>query len=255
MIRRNLTANLRSQNWTAIAIDFLIVASGVFLGIQASNWNQTRLEKRETERLLKRIEPEVDQIMVFSANARDYYATTRRFAESALAGWRGDPTVSDNDFVVGAYQASQAHGLNQSQSWAAVFGADQLRNVDDDRLRIPLARLMTFNVEGLNSQAVWTRYREDVRMVIPDEVQQAIRQSCGDRLRPGETFDFALPHTCPVTLDSKLAAQVARDLRAHPELAGELRMHLAVVSSYLNNLTQYEGEALLVRQRLASLDH
>ena len=39
MILRRLTTNLRAQNWTAIAIDFLIVVLGVFLGIQASNWN------------------------------------------------------------------------------------------------------------------------------------------------------------------------------------------------------------------------
>lgn len=46
MILRRLTTNLKSQNWTAIAIDFVIVVIGVFLGIQASNWNQSRLEKR-----------------------------------------------------------------------------------------------------------------------------------------------------------------------------------------------------------------
>jgi predicted nucleic acid-binding protein len=252
MILRKLTANLKTQNWTAVGIDFLIVVLGVFVGVQASNWNQARIERAETQRLLMRIEPEIDQIITFAANARDYYATSRRYAETALAAWNGDATISDNDFVIAAYQASQIHGLNESQSWAAVFGADELRNVDDDRLRIPLARLMAFDVENLNSNAVASRYREDVRMVIPDAVQQAIRKTCGDRLKSTETFDFALPHSCSLKLDPALAGQVAADLRGHPELARELRLHLALVSSFLNSLTQYEQEAQIVRQRIAA---
>jgi len=253
MILRRLSKNLQAQNWTAIAIDFLIVVIGVFLGIQASNWNQGRVNRAETQHLLMRIEPEIDQIIDFAGNTRDYYATSRRFAETAFAAWNGDAKVSDNDFVIAAYQASQIHGLGQSQSWAAVFGADQLRNVDDDRLRIPLARLMAFDVENLNSTAVASRYREDVRMVIPDSVQQAIRGSCGDRLIPGDTSQLTLPHRCPLRLDPTTAKRVASDLRAHPELARELRVHLAGVASFLNSLMQYEGEARIVRDRLSAL--
>jgi hypothetical protein len=254
MILRRLTANLKAQNWTAVGIDFLIVVLGVFVGIQASNWNQARISRADTQRLLMRIEPEIDQIITFADGTRDYYGTTRRFAETAFAGWRGDRQVSDNDFVIAAYQASQIHGLGQSQSWAAVFGADQLRNVDDDRLRIPLARLMAFDVQNLNSTAVASRYRDDVRMVIPDSVQQAIRRSCGDRMLPGDAAQLTLPHRCPLQLDPATAKQVAADLRAHPELARELRLHLALVSSFLNSLMQYEQEAQIVRERLSALE-
>ena len=255
MILRRLTENLRAQNWMAIAIDFLIVVIGVFLGIQASNWNQARTDRAETRHLLLRIEPEIDQIIDFAANTRDYYATSRRFAETAFAGWDGDPRISDSDFVIAAYQASQIHGLGQSQSWAAVFGADQLRNVDDDRLRIPLARLMAFDVENLNSTAVASRYREDVRMVIPDRIQQAIRASCGDRLIRGDTSQLMLPPRCPLKLDQATAKHVAADLRAHPELPRELRVHLAGVASFLNSLMQYDAEAKVVHDRLAALYH
>ena len=33
-------------------------------------------------------------------------------SDVALAGWRNDPKVSDNDFVIAAYQASQVFGFN-----------------------------------------------------------------------------------------------------------------------------------------------
>ena len=38
MILRRLAENLHAQNWTAIAIEFVLVVLGVFLGIQAQNW-------------------------------------------------------------------------------------------------------------------------------------------------------------------------------------------------------------------------
>lgn len=44
MLLRRIIAHLRKQEWTAVAIDFVIVVIGVFVGIQVANWNETRLE-------------------------------------------------------------------------------------------------------------------------------------------------------------------------------------------------------------------
>ena len=49
MILRRVIGHFRQQEWTAIAIDFVIVVVGVFIGIQVSNWNETRV-LRERER-------------------------------------------------------------------------------------------------------------------------------------------------------------------------------------------------------------
>jgi len=59
----------------------------------------------------------------------DYYAVTRRYGDTAFAGWRKDPHVSDRDFVIAAYQSSQKliSGLNNA-SWSQIFGGDRLRD-------------------------------------------------------------------------------------------------------------------------------
>ena len=50
MILRRLTQSLKAQNWTAIWIEFVLLVLGVFLGIQAANWNEQRREHAlETE--------------------------------------------------------------------------------------------------------------------------------------------------------------------------------------------------------------
>ena len=53
MFLRRIIENLKTQNWTAIAIEFAIVIVGVFIGTQVSNWNQERIEKSETAQLLR----------------------------------------------------------------------------------------------------------------------------------------------------------------------------------------------------------
>ncbi|MEX0644260.1 MAG: hypothetical protein WD076_03060 [Parvularculaceae bacterium] len=45
MILRRVIAHFRKQEWTAIALDFLIVVVGVFVGLQVNNWNEARSER------------------------------------------------------------------------------------------------------------------------------------------------------------------------------------------------------------------
>ena len=44
MILRRVVHRLKQQEWTAIAIELVLVVLGVFIGIQVSNWNETRKE-------------------------------------------------------------------------------------------------------------------------------------------------------------------------------------------------------------------
>lgn len=45
MIMRRLAQHLREQNWSSIVIEFVLLVLGVFLGLQASNWNDARNEQ------------------------------------------------------------------------------------------------------------------------------------------------------------------------------------------------------------------
>ena len=126
MILRRLSANLRAQNWTAIGIEFLIVVVGVFIGTQVANWNQARLEKEATKRMLVQLIPELRAELAFFKNVETYYATTRRYADLAMAGWKNGGGMSDSEFVIAAYQASQISGIGiNPDSWSLTFGGEQ----------------------------------------------------------------------------------------------------------------------------------
>ncbi len=54
MLLRRVIEHVKAQNWTAVALDFVIVVVGVFIGIQVSNWNDARaLSKRADQSLVE----------------------------------------------------------------------------------------------------------------------------------------------------------------------------------------------------------
>lgn len=238
MILRRLTENLRAQNWTAIVIEFLIVVIGVFIGTQVANWNQQRLAKVETERMLEQLVPELQSQMEFFDSARTYYATSRRYADLALAAWNGDPGISDEQFVIAAYQASQISGIGtNAENWALTFGGDQLRNIDDQKVRRNMELMLTSDYGMVSLDAVASPYREHVRRLIPIHVQDDIRHECGDR-NVASKFGFVLivlPKTCRMRIPPAEAATIAAALRAEPALVEELNWHLAAIAVFLSN--------------------
>ncbi len=59
MLLRRITEHLKAQNWTAVALDFVIVVVGVFIGIQVSNWNAARGERASEAGYLEAMEEDV----------------------------------------------------------------------------------------------------------------------------------------------------------------------------------------------------
>ena len=239
MFLRRIIENLRVQNWTAIAIDLAIVVVGVFIGMQVANWNQARLDKIETEHMLVQLLPELQSQIEFFDSVRTYYATSRQYADQALAGWRGDSGLTDEQFVIAAYQATQITGIGtNAENWALTFGGEQLRNIKDPKVQRNMEIMLTSDYTPVSLDAAATPYREDVRHIIPIRIQDDIRRECGDRIvkgKAGAVFTI-LPKTCDLRIEPAEAAKIAAALRARPDLAQELNWHLAAIAVVLTNV-------------------
>ena len=255
MIFRRAVARLRGQDWLAITIQVAIVMIGVFMGIQVANWNEERLERHETQRMLTRLKPELRNLLDLYASARTYYATTRDYAATAFAGWRSDPKISDRDFVIAAYQASQIYGRfgTNNATWATIFGAERLRAIDDPVIRNNLAFLMYIDTSQIAAGAN-TPYRQNVRRVIPAEIQDAIRAECGDRRSPDNPQLVLLPRSCDLDVPPAAAATAAAALRARPQLADDLRWHTGAVAGVLVNLEVFEEQTSKLKEQIDSLE-
>jgi|APFre7841882724_1041349.scaffolds.fasta_scaffold68621_1 hypothetical protein len=79
MLLRRIIAHLRRQEWAAIAIDFVIVVVGVFIGIQVANWNESRLEAQRERAYLVALQGDFRAVVAELESDAARYAA---FAES-----------------------------------------------------------------------------------------------------------------------------------------------------------------------------
>lgn len=63
MILRRISENIRSQNWFAVAVEFIIVVVGVFMGLQVQDWNDARKARIEERGLLSRLHVETLELL------------------------------------------------------------------------------------------------------------------------------------------------------------------------------------------------
>ncbi len=61
MILRRVMEHVKTQNWTAVGLDFVIVVVGVFIGIQVSNWNAARGERAKEYGYLVRLHEDLEK--------------------------------------------------------------------------------------------------------------------------------------------------------------------------------------------------
>jgi len=47
VILSKFNRQLKSQNWLGVILDFLVVVIGIFVALQAADWNQSRLDQKE----------------------------------------------------------------------------------------------------------------------------------------------------------------------------------------------------------------
>ncbi|MCK7592721.1 hypothetical protein [Pseudomarimonas salicorniae] len=62
MILRRIAQQLREQNWAAIAIEFVLLIVGVFLGIQVANWNEDRQQVARQAQYMERLRVDFEGI-------------------------------------------------------------------------------------------------------------------------------------------------------------------------------------------------
>lgn len=83
MLIRRFTEHLRDQNWFAVALDFLVVVVGIFVGLQVSDWNQARLDRLEADYHLSFLRSELsEEISAAEAEIEQSENTLRKSFEA-----------------------------------------------------------------------------------------------------------------------------------------------------------------------------
>lgn len=81
-VLRRIATDLRQHHWTGVAIELLIVVLGVFIGLQAANWNEGRKDRALARQYLERLRED----LVLSAQAAQSNIDNMQ-EQSSRAAW------------------------------------------------------------------------------------------------------------------------------------------------------------------------
>ena len=92
MLLRRITGYLKTQNWTAIVLEFVIVVVGVFVGLKAQEWSAGREDKQRLLRIVTALKTDLaDARRVESGFQQDIEAGLAAFDEARRQGKRPLP--------------------------------------------------------------------------------------------------------------------------------------------------------------------
>ena len=243
MILRRLSQSLKTQNWSAIWIEFILLVVGVFLGIQVANWNEAREANQKskifTERLKADLRGEDWTYQFLIAYNREVLANANR----AVAALEGKAVLSDEALLVSAYRATQYRNRNQRGStYDELISTGNIGLIRDRNLRDTAIRLYNLAIfDNLVREGMQSRYREAFRMSLPNDVQRALGKQCGDRVsRAGDyaTIHGSLDYPCRAGLSAQTIAESAQALRSNPDILRFLRVRIADLETRMFDLTR-----------------
>ena len=256
MVIRQIREHVTAHNWFAVGIDVAVVVAGVFLGTQANNWNEARLERAAAADYREQIIDDLKSNEVDIAGRKAYYQSVRAHALAALAAVEEPSGAQGETFLVDAYQASQVwvRPLNRT-GYDEMTGAGLSNNLGDRQTRSRLTTYYTQIRQFDFNAAYMTSYRERLRRVMPYKVQLAVQRRCGDLVTvlPSGAQTAALPDTCSLDLEqATITLATSRIERA--DLVEDLTRHIADIDQKMLLFERYGRQARDIRLFLEAKD-
>lgn len=248
MIIRTLINHLKTQNWLAAGVDLIIVIAGIFLGLQANEWNeQRRAEEQEViylERLLVNLENDELQWNRNKASALNSIEQID-FLISAL-GNEDILRANPKDFVFSIRQAAwSSQFVPDDTAWSELQATGRALLISSPPLRREIAQYYG-NFERASNQwnsiyrEMTVPYRTIISGTIPPHLEKAIRS------------DATIQESTVVSIDEALTARdkfLARP-KAWDYLMLQLSLHQNRYTSANPGTTGYRDSLLKLRQNI-----
>jgi hypothetical protein len=253
MVSRRIRDEAAKHNWFGVAVELAIVIIGVFLGLQANNWNIARSESAEARQYRAQI------VSSLRANETDmlaraaYYRQVRTHALAALAALESSPPRTDESFLVDAYLATNTNRRPLERSAydemiSSGVGRDRIGLQTRSEMAAYYAQIPQFNENVLSI----TEYKDTLRSAMTYSVQKRIAEECRDVVRtlPTGVQIVSMPAECHADLEPKAAAGAIARLKGTPALDRDLTRQLADLDQKLVLFKRYARLAHDLRSKL-----
>lgn len=252
MVVRRIREHVAGHNWFAVFVDLIIVILGVFIGLQASNWNAARIERREVNAYRTQIIDDLTANVQELAERAHYYRQVRAHALAAMEAVAGGAPRSEA-FLVNSYQATQVSPIRMERSaYDEMIASGMAKSFGNPAVRRRLSSYYA-GTERLETASIYsTGYRERIRREMMFAVQQRLRERCSDVVAtsPDGLETVTLPERCDLKLPSAMIVRAAVDLSDTPELQQELGRHIGDLDVKIARFERWLQVARDTRQAL-----
>ena len=255
MILRRVIEHVRNQQWTAIGIDLVIVVVGVFIGLQVSNWNDDRATARRAAAFTERLRDDLREEAWGYEMQIGYYSDVHGNSRRALDALTAKAPLPDEQLLIAAYRATQYNGNTRRRAtYDELTSRGEIGLIGDGKLRDISQFVYTSTLfDDIVREGQASHYRQWFRLNLPHDVQQALAETCGDRVVLAGDYagiDHSIDYPCSTGLPAASVANAAAILRGDPEAVRLLRLRFADVGTHLFNLTIYYAD---MRDRLRAI--
>lgn len=203
MLLRRIIEHVRTQNWTAVALDFFIVVVGVFIGTNVTNWNDARQLQERSQEYVMRLLSDLEIEYEYAKSINEYYATAREASVVAFDGLTGRSKYDDRTILINAFRATQYQWYETRRAaYDELVSSGDLGLIRDPKLRDIAVRyygnsstayeLMQYN--GQHSE-----YRRLFEQIVDPNIRSALHNECGDReytSAAGVSGIFTIAYSC-----------------------------------------------------------
>ena len=240
MSLRRFTQSVREQNWTTILIEFVLLVCGVFLGIQAANWNEQRAEDARAQAYLARIRGNLETDLLSIQRREVVWRQVIDDGKAAIhyaeSGERVDGSAWKT--VLAFYQASQLwQWVSMDATYQEMRSGGELGLIRDQDLRDALSQYYLETGSGVAYLfSLQPEYRKIVRGLTPSVVADHVWAKCWQQ--PSPTEQRLLDCDSPIS-EAEAQVVLAGYLKA-PGLLPELRFWVANQGVALNVIANYK---------------
>ena len=239
MVVRRFRKHVAKQDWFAVTIDLAIVVLGVFLGIQASNWNAARIETNLAHSYRERLIDEVKFNIRQHRQQSAYYQQVLAHGHRAMASLQSERIENPAQFVIDSVQLTQVD-LSPAKSFIynEMMSAGLVNRLGD----IPVQQAASdyYTLVSAHNRALLDvhPYRDKLRGIVPYAVQGEIQMKCGDQYvyHRKQIIGFRLAQPCQARVDPSEALAVAALIRQEPEVERDMVRYLGSVQERLGSL-------------------
>lgn len=254
MILRRVTAHVREQAWTAIAIDLVIVVAGVFIGIQVSNWNDARTAREREQALLVDLRAELADSIQQTQIKQRAFEQVNRSSTRAVAFLDAGRSCNDQCWpvIVDFFHASQ---------WQAMIVG--LPTYDEMRRNgWPRQRKIVDAVEAYLRHAEQVAvplqqppaYRARVRGLIPLSIHAPYWTTCFELTNGEEAYIEDCPQGVAPAISTAGVSAIVRDPEIHRQLTEWAGFTAGMIASFAGKNVAAEHALELIDAELAGAE-